>query len=317
MLRRALVTLMTALVMPLAGVLPDAAAGGDAACPPGTSPVSVGLGVVCLTVTDPGEAGQYGDPGTPGDAGGESSHVPAGCFKSDGSEVPCQTDDGSWWPANQCYAKPYDAPLGTPAWQGHTDGSLWQCTSCASPGNTTACSVKILWTAAGQEPGPPSPEQLAATALGMLALARAEVHTAPPPNAVTYVGVENWLWVPESQWAILSKSVSAGATAVTVTPAPAQLVWKVGAQAVTCYGPGKAWQPGMTDAATTTCGYTFAHTSSSQPSGRFAVTATIRYHVTWTCAGTCPTTGADLGLLDAPTGASTMRVLQRQTVVVR
>jgi hypothetical protein len=148
-------------------------------------------------------------------------------------------------------------------------------------------------------------------------LAQAEVHTAPAPPAATYVGVENWLWVPDDQWRTLTKSVNAGATTVTVTAAPSQIVWNLGPSSITCYDPGKPWEQGMSDAATTTCVYTYETSSVDQPDGNFAISATIRYQVTWTCAGACPTTGGDLGLVDAPAGTSTLRVLQRQTVVVR
>ncbi|QNN51789.1 hypothetical protein [Nocardioides mesophilus] len=303
-----------ALLLPLLVVAPRAVADGDSQCPPGTNPVSVGSGVICVVVTDPGEPSNPGDPGDPGNGG---RGPPVGCYKSDGTEVPCQTHDGTWWSGHQCYAAPYDAPPGTPAWQGHTDGSLWQCTSCTSAGVATTCNVQILWTAPGQEPGPPTPEELAATALGLMPLAMADIRTAPEPPAATYIGVENWLWIPDGQWATLHKSVTAGATTVTVTATPSQTVWDLGPTAVTCYGPGKPWVQGMTEAASTTCAYTYKETSDREPQGQFQISATIRYHVTWSCSGTCPTTGGDLGLVDAPAGASTMRVLQRQTVVVQ
>lgn len=313
MLTRALGMLVAALLLPLVVMVPRAAGEGDSPCPPGTDPVSVGSGVICVVVTDPGEPGQPGEPGEPGDGG----QAPAGCYKSDGTQVPCQTNDGYWWSGYQCYAAPYDAPPGAPAWQGHTDGSLWQCTRCETAGTSTTCNVQIIWTAPGEEPGPPTPEQLATTALDQLPLAQAEVHTAPAPPAATYVGVENWLWVPEDQWRTLTKSVNAGATTVTVTAAPSQIVWDLGPASITCYGPGKSWEQGMSDAATTTCGYTYETSSVDQPDGSFAISATIRYQVTWTCAGACSTAGGDLGLVDAPGGTSTLRVLQRQTVVVR
>ena len=313
MLRRALGTLVVALALPLVVVAPRAGADGDPECPPGTNPVSVGSGVICVVVTDPGDPGNPGDPGDPGDGG----QAPVGCYKSDGTEVPCQTDDGYWWPAHQCYAAPYDAPPGSPAWQGHTDGSLWQCTICQTAGTSTTCNVQIIWTAPGQEPGPPTPEQLAAVALGMLPLAKANVRTAPEAPDATYIGVENWLWIPDSQWATLRKSVTAGATTVTVSAAPAHVAWNLGPKTVTCYGPGQVWVEGMTDAASTNCGFTYKESSDHEPDGRFPITATIRYRVTWHCTGTCPTAGGDLGLVDAPAGAGTMTVLQRQTVVVQ
>ena len=49
-----------------------------------------------------------------------------------------------------------------------------------------------------------TPEQLAASALGMMPLAKAEVRTAPERRRTpTYIGVENWLWIPDGQWATL------------------------------------------------------------------------------------------------------------------
>jgi hypothetical protein len=177
--------------------------------------------------------------------------------------------------------------------------------------------VNVIWVAPGHQPGPPSPAQLAATAIGMLRLAKAEVHTAPAAPAPTYVGVQNWLWIPQAQWTTLSKSVTAGPTTVTVTAEPEEVSWDVGPTTITCNGTGQPWTRGMTDAATTDCGYTYTQDSASQKDGTFPITAVIKYHVAWTCAGPCSTAGGDLGLVDAPVGTSALRVLQRQTVVVR
>ena len=313
MLRRILAVMVSALLAPILLVAPAAVADGESPCPPGTDPVHVGSGVICIVVTDSEDPEVPADPADPA-GGGEG---PAGCFKSDGTEVPCQTSDGYWWSGYQCYAAPYDAPPGSPAWQGHTDGSVWQCSSCTGSGTTGSCNVQIIWVPPGDEPGPPSPEQLAATALGLLRLPVAEVRTAPAAPAATYVGVETWLWVPDAQWGDLSKSVSAGATTVTVVASPAEVVWGLGPTSLACDGPGTPWVRGMTDSASTSCGFTFERTSAREPGGTFSVAATIRYAVSWICSGACPTTGGDLGLVDSPAGASTMRVLQRQAVVVR
>jgi hypothetical protein len=115
----------------------------------------------------------------------------------------------------------------------------------------------------------------------------------------------------------LRKSVTAGATTVTVTATPAEVTWNLGPETTTCHGPGQAWVKGMTDGASTTCSVTNQETSVDEPDGKFAISAVIRYHVTWACRGACPTAGGDLGLVDAPAGAGSMTVLQRQTVVVQ
>ncbi len=309
MLTRAIAIAAAAVLWPLLLIAPAAVATDGHGCPPGTDPVSVGSGVICVVVTDPGNPGDPGDPGSPGGGGGAS----VGCYKTDGTEVPCQTPDGYWWSAYQCYAAPYDAPPGSPAWQGHTDGSLWQCTSCEGSG----CHVRIIWTAPGDEPGPPTPAQLATVALGRLPLKTADVHTAPAPPLPTYVGVENWLWIPDDQWTSLSKSVTAGSTTVTATAAPQAVQWTLGTTSLTCHDAGRAWVAGMTDQATTTCSHTYEVPSASEPNGVFTLGATIQYRVTWTCSGACSTASGDLGTVDAPAGTGTIRVLQRQTVVVQ
>lgn len=285
----------------------------DGGCPAGSAPVQTQGGVLCVVVTDPGTPDHQGTPGTP-DNGGQQ---PVGCFKSNGAEVPCRTNFGVWWPGPQCYAEQYDAPPGSPAWQGHSDGTLWMCTSCVLVGNSNTCHAQVSWLAPGQEPGPPDPGQLASVAVGVMPLATAEVHTAPQAPDHTYIGIENWLWVPQSQWTTLAKTVTAGGTSVTVRATPRQVVWNMGTATTTCYSAGVVWQSGMTDAAETSCGYTYESSSESKPDGVFAITATIRYDVAWTCRGACTSKSGTLGLVDAPAGAGALRVLQRQTVVVR
>ena len=82
-----------------------------------------------------------------------------------------------------------------------------------------------------------------------------------------------------------------------------------------CTDAGRVSEPGMTDAATTTCSY--AYTSLTNPAGdKRTVSAQLVYAVTWTCTGTCLTPSGDLGEVTAPAGqTTTIEVRQRQTVV--
>ena len=125
------------------------------------------------------------------------------------------------------------------------------------------------------------------------------------------------MWVPRSQWATLSKTVTAGGTSVTVTARPERVTWSTGAGSKVCYDAGRAWSAGMTDAARTSCGYTYRVTSESVPDGEFVLSAAIGYQVDWVCMGTCTTSSGSLGLITAPAGTGRLRVLQRQTVVVQ
>jgi hypothetical protein len=177
--------------------------------------------------------------------------------------------------------------------------------------------VVTWWVPPGAAPAPADPGELAQQAVGQLRLATAEIQTAPQTPDHSYVGVENWLWVPRSQWTTLTKTVSVGGTSVTVTARPDRVVWEMGTAPTTCYSPGRAWRPGMTDAAETTCGYTYSVTSGSQPGDAFDLAAQIHYQVDWTCAGTCTSDTGSLGLVEAPAGTGSLQVLQRQTVVVQ
>lgn len=317
--RLALLALTVSLVLLLS---PQPRAYADGHCPSGQSPVHTTSGVICVVVTDPGERGADEGPGTPPapSTGGAAASHHVGCFKTGGEAVPCSTSLGVWWSGHQCYAKPFDAPPGSPGWQGHTDGSVWACSSCADAVNATNCNVQIVWMPPGDAPAapaPPDPGQLAVTAMGEIALATAHVHTAPQAPDHTYVRVENWLWVPPAQWATLHKTVTAGATSVTVTARPTRVSWDLGEGTTTCDSPGRAWRSGLGDRARTSCGYTFTSTSDSAPGGVYPISASIGYQVDWTCSGACTTAGGTLGLIDAPAGQGALRVLQRQTVVVQ
>ena len=229
--------------------------------------------------------------------------------------MPCENEDGVWFSGYDCYAAPYDLPPGDPAWQGHEGEVMWQCIQCDSAAAAANCEVQFIWLPDGSG-GSRDPGELADSSLGQLGLKTAEVRTAPGAPSVGVVGVETWLWVPAAQWVTLSKTVTAGATSVTVTAVPERVTWDVGPETTVCTGPGRAWIAGMGDPAATSCGYTYATTSKGEPDGAFVVSARIGYRVDWTCTGSCLAPSGSLGVVDAPAGASSLRVVQRQTVVV-
>lgn len=311
MLRRLVVL---SLLLGFQVALTAGSAGAEPSCSSGTTPVpGPDRGVICVPARDPGTP----EEAVPQGAASHQTERPTGCSNADGEKVACSTSLGVWWSGHECYAEPYGAPPGSPAWRGHNDGTLWMCTSCEDAGNSTTCQAQVVWIAPGQAPGPPDPGQLASEAVGLLRLPPAEVHTAPQAPDHTYIGIENWLWVPQSQWATLSKTVTAGATSVTVTARPSQVRWDMGPASQTCYAAGTEWRLGMTDAAQTNCGYTYSTTSDSEPHGRFSISATISFQVDWTCTGACSDNSGTLGLVDAPAGLGSLQVLQRQTVVVQ
>lgn len=306
-----MLTRLAVLLMVLTGTLVTAStAHASGNCPPGLAPASVaGVGVICIEATDPGTPGSSSpDPYQPVD-----NPTGGGCQRDSGSPVDCVTDWGVWMPAHQCWAHTVFVPPGDPAWEGHTDGSVWMCALLDD-----SVPPVLFWMPPGADPAPlPDPGELAQRALDRLVLEQAEVHVAPAYPDAAVVGIENWLWVPRSQWQTLEETVRAGGTSVTVAARPERVVWDMGPEERTCFEPGREWVDGMGDSAVTTCGYTYEQTSQSQPDGLFRVTATIQYAVDWTCSGTCTAPSGSLGVVDGPTGDGTVRVEQRQTVVVR
>jgi len=192
------------------------------ACPDGSIPLPTDAGI-CIPVTDPGTPDAPDDDGT---------NTPASqtCHRIDGTPVDCVAPWGVWNSANQCWIHQVNVPLSDPVWEGRTDGSIWMCALIVDGVDP----VVMFRVPPGVEPELPDPGQLSQRALGLLELETASVHTAPQDPARTYVGVENWLWVPESQWATLTKTVTAGGTSVTVTARPDRVVWAMGPETKTC-----------------------------------------------------------------------------------
>lgn len=274
-------------------------------CPPGQTEVGPAGSQICVSVTTPGSPGTT-SPGT-GSSGGSS-----GCSYA-GRNIPC-TYQGTWWfPAYACFAAPATAVPGVfPATPG---SSWWVCDygpTFGLPPSAVPFSVPD-----GQAPVA-NPATLAKNAVSSIRLATARVQTAPAPPHAEVVGVEVWLWVPQSQWAPLSKMVRAGPTTVRATALPNLVTWNMGdgSAPFECGDAGRAWVSSYTDAAQTDCGYTYRTLSAGQPGGVFRITATISYFVTWTCTGVCTSTSGSLGLVPAPAGTGSIRSLQRQTVVV-
>ena len=119
-------------------------------------------------------------------------------------------------------------------------------------------------------------------------LEEAQAQIAPGPEFHTYVHIDNWLWLPEAQWHDLQETVSAGPTSVTVTAEPIRVDWNMGTETASCYDAGRVWVKGMSDAAKTSCSYTYE--SIENPTGdTHNVSAQMVYGVTWECDGACLT----------------------------
>jgi hypothetical protein len=284
---------------------------GEPDCPPGQDPVKEGDAWICVVVVDPGEPPDDGGGGT-NPTGGGNGDGPQVCQDPDGLKIPCTSDLGVWFAEYGCYAVQGNLPPDAPEWGGRdpTEGSLWRCN------NPLDGDPLFFFVPNGQNPVLIDPAVLAQRALDQVKLATPNIHTAPQPPDMTYVGLETWLWMDPGQWNTLNVTVTAGATSVTVTAKPARATWDLTTGSTTCTSPGSAWVDGMSNAAETDCSYTWEQTSDGQAEDAFPISSTITYQVDWTCSGACLTDTGTLGEVDGLPGAAAIRVDERQSVVI-
>jgi hypothetical protein len=202
----------------------------------------------------------------------------------------------------------------SPLWGGHdpSEGRIWACSTYPGP----VTGGYWFFVGNGETPALVDPAEVAANAVDQLKLAVPELHLAPEPPDLSFVGLETWLWIDPSQWVDLSLTVTAGGTSVTVVAQPVRVSWDLTEGATSCEGAGRPWLSSMTSRAATECSYTFETVSSGQPGEAFAVAATLTYDVNWTCSGACLVGAGSLGEVDSLPGRTAIRVGERQSVVV-
>lgn len=97
------------------------------------------------------------------------------------------------------------------------------------------------------------------------------------------VNLESWLWV--DNWVTQTRSATAGGVTSVVVATPVEQRWTFGSpsEKKICTDAGTPYdlsrQPSEQS---TTCSYTFRHSSAGQPGDAFRVTVTLVWHVTWT-----------------------------------
>ena len=156
--------------------------------------------------------------------------------------------------------------------------------ACATPGAAVAPGASA--------PPPPTPAQVAQVAIAQLGLRAGAPQLSANPN--TAVGLPVWMWVPRSAQTTGPASVTAtlGATSVTATAVLSSVTWSMGpgGAVVTCKGPGTPASGRLLFQGDTSpdCGYSYALRSLPERTGgtgRWPVTATSTFAITWTGAG--------------------------------
>jgi len=97
---------------------------------------------------------------------------------------------------------------------------------------------------------------------------------------------------------------------VTATGRAARITWNMGdGTTVTCSNPGTAYKPSYADSASPNCGYVYKKSSRYQSGGRYTITATTRWNVTWSGGGRSGTVTVDR------TTTTSVRIDELQVVV--
>lgn len=168
----------------------------------------------------------------------------------------------------------------------------------------------------------PSAAGLAAVARRHVPLPAPNVVLSPPASGWQYVNIPTWAWVPASEWAPVSATVSVAGVSVSATAVPDHITFRFddgrgGRDTVVCKGPGTPYDSTHPPASVTTpspdCGYTWRHSAAGSADERLGVEAVVSYHVTWTAAGVAG--GGDFGLLDSAPYRTRVTVGQVEAVV--
>jgi len=231
-------------------------------------PEDTGSGAACYW--DPSKAGGLGPPAGP---------------------VPCRSEFGYWSNAHNCYLAALDPqpPAGDSSWQGHEpgDGAVY---TCYQPQTDIG-----IWIWA-QNPPPasgtgPTPREVAELAIDQMQLKAIDIGITPEPGAdsIGLVGMPVWLWAKEPYshtYGPATASASAGGITVTATARVHEITWDMGdGTEVVCRTVGTPYRPSFGKRESPDCGHVYDKSSSHQPDGKYTVTATSDWVISWSGAG--------------------------------
>ncbi len=267
---------------------------GAAGDPPVTCTQHKADGSCVTQVTGPGSPGGGG--GTTSGGGTSGGGGPQVC-QTEGQVVPCYEPGLGYFYVDPQYGiamyvelmKP-QPPKSDPAWEGHTDGAIYQFTFVLGCGQCTGGGWMWMQNPPPGMPQPVNPAVVAATIRSTMNLPTPTFHRSPTETGryqgqpFTYVNIPTWYWTDPADYRTVSDSLTVGGVTVTVTATPTSLDFDPGNGAGTksCTGPGQAWTSADGNgAAPGGCSYSYSHVSGSGP-----VTAqlTVNWAISWTAS---------------------------------
>jgi hypothetical protein len=302
-----------------------AAQGGGATCPPGQRE--------CQVQDEEGGADQGGggDGGDNGGGGGACTFDTGGGLvtvsddrggavevvlvaQTGEVEVPCYMDGYGWY-SGGCYYGDFPDAVDVPAPpEGRTeqDGRhYWE--SCLMsvlgelPNQAYIWQADMRWVWFDFADVPTvSPEELARRAIAAIGLDPLEFRLAPPTTGAGLVGLPVWLGIAETPntWGPISGGPECdGDLCVSIRAEVTRVDWDMGDGTVITCGRNdhRVWRPGLDFLSPPGCHHYYDRASRDQPDGRYPISATSHWTVTWrTTSG-----GGETGTIPAPRTAST------------
>ena len=289
--------LIRVVVIALVNVTLLALGSGLAHSDPSCQRTDPATGLCLIWIEVPGD---HGDPAKPADEGPQDTGSGASCYwdgtdqgitKPPPGPVPCTSDGGYWSNAHNCYIssqKP-QPPADDPAWQGHEpgDGAIYQ---CYQPQTGLLISIWAADPPADSGAGP-TPREVAQIAIESMALKAIDIGITPEPgpDSIGLVGMPVWMWArnPDSDtYGPATASASAGGITVTAAARVHQITWDMGdGTEVVCRSVGTPYEASFGKRESPDCGHVYEESSAHQPSGKYTVTATSDWVITWAGAG--------------------------------
>ena len=168
-------------------------------------------------------------------------------------------------------------------------------------------------------PAAVSPGTLAQQALASMQLPAPAFGTNPPVggpgNSMPIVNLPTLFWANPAAWKPLSVTASAGGVSATATAVPQELVVDPGDDtgAISCSGPGRAYDPNLPIQSQVQCAHTYTWSSAGQPGNAYTLRAHVLFRVTWR-ANTGQ--GGDFGLVPGQTLSMALPVGEVQSIQV-
>ena len=205
--------------------------------------------------------------------------------------VPCRTSAGYWSNSLDCYVRRLvpQPPASDPGWRGHEpgDGAVY---SCYQPQTDLMVNFWSVNPPPGSGGGV-TPGEVAQLALEQMRLRAIDVGITPrpDPDSVGVAGMPVWMWVDQPNQATfgpITRTATAGGLAVTATARIEHITWSMGDGAtVVCRTAGTPYARSYGATPSPDCGHVYERSSSRQNGGRYTVTATSTWVVTWAGGG--------------------------------